>query len=514
MEPGQKNDYSGIGEVFHTRRLPEPCTPAGYAALIDSYELRVPLPNRLAAISTHHRKSEGERWLLLTPRHKPKATLTGHLTFALKYEGVNLAVLNRLFDCVGPAPIEQMVRNIPTGGYVRRIWFLYEWLTGQTLDIPATKARTYVPVIDPDQQYAGKLKNIQRQRVKDNLPGTPRFCPLVFKTRKLDNFIALDLAKKAREFVQALPRDLVTRAAAFLLLKDSKSSFEIEGESPPHQRVYGWGQAIAEAGKNPLDLEELLRLQLLVLPDTRFIQPGLRQQEGFVGEHDRVSNLPLPDHISARPEDLTSLVGGMIEFDRDFAVDLDPVIAAAILAFGFVYTHPLEDGNGRLHRYLIHHVLARRDYTPPGLVFPVSSAILDSIDEYRRVLELYSKPLLKFIEWEPTDDNNVRVLNDTADYYRFFDATPHAEFLYQCTQRTVEEDLPEEAGFLCNFDDFQKKLKQILDLPSQQADLLFKFLHQNSGKLSNRARSREFAALTDEEARKIEALYAAAFATE
>ena len=69
---------------------------------------------------------------------------------------------------------------------------------------------------------------------------------------------ASNLAKKAREFVQALPRDLVTRAAAFLLLKDSRSSFEIEGESPPHQRVYGWGQAIAEAGKNPLDLEELL----------------------------------------------------------------------------------------------------------------------------------------------------------------------------------------------------------------------------------------------------------------
>jgi hypothetical protein len=38
--------------------------------------------------------------------------------------------------------------------------------------------------------------------------------------------------------------------------------------------------------------------------------------------------------------------------------EVDPVVAAAILAFGFVYIHPFEDGNGRIHRYLIHHVLA------------------------------------------------------------------------------------------------------------------------------------------------------------
>ncbi|HIP51694.1 MAG TPA: hypothetical protein EYG94_06355 [Campylobacterales bacterium] len=31
-----------------------------------------------------------------------------------------------------------------------------------------------------------------------------------------------------------------------------------------------------------------------------------------------------------------------------------------MIAFSFVYIHPLEDGNGRIHRYLIHHVLAER----------------------------------------------------------------------------------------------------------------------------------------------------------
>jgi Fic family protein len=99
---------------------------------------------------------------------------------------------------------------------------------------------------------------------------------------------------------------------------------------------------------------------------------------------------------------------------------------AAALAFGFVFTHPFEDGNGRIHRYLIHHVLGRRGFNPPGLVFPVSSAILNDIDRYRRVLEAYSIRVLTVVEWEPTAQGNVRVLNDTGDFYRYFDATPQA----------------------------------------------------------------------------------------
>src|ERR1700728_1543011 len=159
---------------------------------------------------------------------------------------------------------------------------------------------------------------------------------------------------------------------------------------------------------------------------------GFRTEGGFVGVHDRETRMPLPDHISARAEDLPSLIDGMVAFDNAPAQALDPVVAAAVLAFGFVYAHPFEDGNGRLHRYLIHHVLAERGFNPPGMVFPVSTAILDRVDDYRRTLETYSERLLPLIEWRPTDENNVEVLNDTGDFFRFFDAAPHAEFLYQC----------------------------------------------------------------------------------
>jgi hypothetical protein len=222
----------------------------------------------------------------------------------------------------------------------------------------------------------------------------------------------------------------------------------------------------------------------------------------------------LPEHISARAEDLPSLVAGLAAFDGDRAATLDPVVAAAMLAFGFVYAHPFQDGNGRLHRYLVHHVLARRGFNPPGVMFPVSAAILERVDEYRAVLEDYSQRLLPLVRWEPAGAGNVRVLNDTADFYRFFDATPHAEFLYRCVEATISEDLPRETDYLRRHDAFRARVQGIVDMPDNTIDLLGRFLRQNGGRLSQRARLREFALLDDAEVASVEAAFAASFGGE
>lgn len=503
--------FSGNVIVFHERRLPIEAKPVGYAALIDAYGLVVPLPLQLFAIGQRHKIFEQDGWRILTPRHEPPATLEGHLTFALKYEGIDLAVLKRLFQKVGPSAFTELVRAKPTGAYARRVWFLYEWLLSEQLDLPALDRGTYVSVVDPEMQWAVDGANAPRQRVRNNLPGRPAFCPMVFRTKTLEHFASMNLGEKARAIAAAVPADLLARTAAFLLLKDSKASYVIEGENPPQDRIQRWGRAIGEAGRRSLDLEELLRLQRIVIGDARFVRLGLRLEGGFVGEHDRDSRMPLPQHISARHEDLTSLVDGLIAFDRDAAQQIDPVIAAAVLAFGFVYIHPFEDGNGRLHRYLIHDVLAMRGFNPPGVPFPVSSAILDRIDDYRRVLKTYSKRLLPIIQWKPTPSGNVDVLDNTSDFYRFFDATPHAEFLYACVAKTIEEDLPNETDYLRRYDIFRAGIEAMIDMPDQTIDLLFRMLRQNGGQLSQRARQTEFAQLTPDEALKAEQIYAQAF---
>ena len=493
--------------VYREMRLPEPATPVGYAALIDAFDLKVPLPRTLSAIGQRHKFLERDRWRVFSPRHMPNSTLEGHLTFALKHEGLELAVLKSLFAASGPTPVSALVKSRPTGGYARRVWFLFEWLTGTRLDLPNAERGAYVGALDPKRQFAVPGFTSTRHHVRNNLPGTADFCPLVYRTDVIERFVNMSLQAAAQEAVAELPSDLLARTAAFLLLKDSKSSFAIEGENPPQGRIMRWGRAIGQAGQQPIDLEELKRLQRMVIGDERFVRPGLRSEGGFVGVHDRHSLMPIPDHVCARPEDLDGLLEGMIAFDRDFAQQLDPVIAAAVLAFGFVFAHPFEDGNGRLHRYLIHHVLAKRGFNPPGVVFPVSAAILDRISDYRAVLEDYSQRTLPVVDWHPTDRGNVWVSNDTGDFYRFFDATIQTEFLFESVQRTIEQDLPNESTFLRRYDDFQRELKNIVDMPMRLSDLLFRFLDQNGGILSVRRRKKEFAALTDAEVERLQSIY-------
>lgn len=513
MKKYKKNQFSGPVTVFHEKRLPETATPVGYAALIDTYGLRVPWPRRLSAIGAKHKIIEEKEWKIFTPRHAPHPTLEGHLTFALKHEGLDLAALKSLFQFLLAKEFEKLVKDKPTSSYTRRIWFLYEWLLGKKLSIPDADKGSYVPAVNPGQQWAVEGHRSPRHRVKNNLPGTPEFCPLVYRTELLEQFVKMNLPERAKDIVADVPGDLLARTAAFLLLKDSKSSYAIEKERAPHTRIQRWGRAIGEAGRRSLDLQELLRLQEMVIGDSRFVKLGLREEGGFVGQHDRETRMPLPEHISARPEDLSSLINGMLAFDHNSAQKLDPVIAASILAFGFIYVHPFEDGNGRIHRYLIHHVLAERGFNPPGIVFPVSAAILEKIDEYRHVLESYSKRLLPLIEWEPTNQGNIKVTNDTGDFYRFFDATLHAEFLFTCVKKTIEEDLPQETDFLRRYDRFREQLQTLVDMPDKTSDLLFNFLHQNNGKLSKRVRDKEFSELTDDEVMAIEEFYNAAFQT-
>ncbi|PWL19990.1 MAG: cell filamentation protein Fic [Altererythrobacter sp. XM-24bin4] len=499
--------FSGRVSVFHESRLPEPALPVGYAALIDAYGLAVPLPRVLCAIGARHKVYEEGGWRIYTPRHEPKATLEGHLVFALKYEGLDLCVLKRLFQAVVADEMAELVRSKPASAYMRRLWFLYEWLLSDALDLPDAKSGTYHDVVDPKLQWAVKGENSTRHRVRNNLPGTPEFCPLVFRTKALEGFVGAALDERARAVIGRISPSVLARATAFLLLKDSKSSYAIEGEAPPQDRIQRWGKAIGKAGKNPLTLDEFLRLQQIVIGNDRFVKLGLRDEGGFVGTHDRDTRMPLPDHICARHDDLPTLMQGLIDFDHHYANELDPVIAASILAFGFVYIHPFEDGNGRVHRYLIHHALSARGFNPPGIVFPVSAVILERIEEYRRTLEGYSERLLPLVRWEPTEKMNVHVLNETGDYYRYFDATPHAEFLFACVEATIAHNLPEEAAFLERYDRFKNQVEALIEMPASTVDLLFSFLKQNDGKLSKRARDKEFAALSDAETTAFEALY-------
>ena len=501
--------------VFRGKVTPEEGFLVGYGAVILQYNLEVPLPNILSLISLKDRKYQKEEWQVFTPRYKPDDTLLKQLVFALKYEGVNLLVFKKLFRILSIHEISELVQIEPLSQYSRKIWFIYEWLFADILDIPDLNRGNFTDLIDEKIQFAVKGTRSSRHRIINNLPGTPDFCPLIYKTEILEKYIASNLLLQKKNYLNSIHKDVMQRAASFLLLKDSKASFTIEGENPGTNRALRWGKAIGEAGKYSLTKNELLRLQEIIIENKRFTKLGFRTEGGFVGEHDRITGEPIPEHISARWQDLDTLIDGLIESAEYLEKnEFDPVLSATLIAFGFVFIHPFSDGNGRIHRYLIHHILAKMNLFQQGVIFPVSASILDRIDEYRIVLESYSHPVMDLTEWESTPDHNVRVLNETIDFYRYFDATRQTEFLYECVFDTVNRIIPNEVNYILKYDEFKRFIDDKFEMPDKLVATLVRFLEQNSGILSKRALTKEFSILAGAEVIEIENIFKQIFELE
>ncbi len=509
--------FSQTIPVFHGRRSPEEGYIVGYAAIIDKLGLKVPVPYQITIVCNQNKNYETKEWRILPKYYLPDdnsklkeiEALYKHLVFALKYEGINLLVYRKLIQYYTTEQLVDLVSIEPTGQYSRRIWFLIEWMLGKKLEGKADLTRkSYIPVIDEKLQYTITGEKSPRHLVINNLPGTPNFCPLIRKSQKLEQYIQAQLSEKNKLYLKEVRKDILQRASSFLLLKDSRASFTIEGESPKAKRAARWGQAIGQSGTKDLSIAEFIRLQQIVIKNTRFIDMGFRKKGGFVGEHDRTTGEPLPEHISSKWQDIETLIHGLIETNNLLLQnEFDAVLAATILAFGFVFIHPFEDGNGRIHRYLIHHTLAKKQFSQQGIIFPVSASILNHIDDYRIVLEQYSHPLLDFIEWKETKDHNIEVLNDTIDYYRYFDATLQAEFLYDCVIDTIENIIPAEVTYLAQYDEFKRFVDDEFEMPDKMVSLLVRFLDQNNGIFSKRAREKEFGALTEIEINLIEKRY-------
>ena len=495
-------------QTFRESIIPANTRLAGWAALVQGLSLKAPV-RYPSCVSSKHVKGSRRRtelWSLFDKRYWPGDAVEDHLSFALKHETMDLLILKRVFKAVGETLVADLVRRAPTGVTARRLWFFYEMLTEQNLDLPDASGGNAVDALDATAYFTGKPRVSRRHRVRDNLLGTARFCPVIRRTTTLKKFVSHELGRKASEIVGRTRAHLVARAASFMLLADSRASFEIEGERPPRSRLERWGRAVLQAGKNTLTLEEIIRLHGILIEDTRFVHAGLRPDGVFLGERDPQGD-PMPEFIGARPSDLKALINGMLGAnDRMRESHLDPVLQAAATAFGFVYVHPFQDGNGRLHRCLIHHVLAERKFTPAGMVFPVSSVMLDQIDRYRETLRTHSGPLMNLMEWRPTQERNVEVLNDTADLYRYFDCTGAAEFLYECVERTVERDLPQEIDYLRRHDEAVRRIMGIIEMPDRLAESLVVFIRQNEGRLGKKRREAEFSKLTDKELSAVEAI--------
>ncbi len=485
---------------FVTRKI-------GLTWVIEELELRVPSPAVRSTVAAGARKTrvEGNAVYEQYPKTYAAEGLFENLKFAMRYEPVELGIYRAAFEKIEPETVAEWVRGEQTGIYARRIWYLYELLTGKTLDVPDVPPTGYADLLNPKLHFTGKPVQIRRHRINNNLLGNRDYCPLIRRTDAIESFIAEGLDEEAKKIVEETDPIILARAVSYLYTRETKSSFAIEGETPGKSRSERFISALANAADfDTTDKTNFIELQNKIV-DPRFAAKDWRDVQNFVGQ-------TMPDYseqvhfVCPMPEDVPDLIDGWMRFvERAQTSEIDAVVVAATVAFGFVFIHPFEDGNGRLHRFLIHHELARSGFAPQNLIFPVSAVMLRERADYDRILESFSKPTLEFIEYDLNERGEMIVENETAHLYRYWDATAFVEFLYACVGETIRRDLRDELGFLNVFDRAMKAVAEIVDMPDRHASLLVRVILQNRGELSKKKRASEFSELTDNEISSIEA---------
>lgn len=445
----------------------------------------------------------------------PGETPWDHLEFALKYDGLHLGLLDQLFQIMHQAELIAYIQSKPTGIFCRSLWFLYEFLRQEMLPIPDAPKCNYVPILDPERYYAAESgARLSRYRIVNNFLGPREFCPLVRRTPKLAEMERANHPQQCRDLFQVYSPDLLQRALGYLFKKETKSSFAIEKEIPSTQRSDRFIQLLHLAEHDDFCTKsKLLELQNRIV-DARFADADYRRSQNYVGQTIQFHS-ELIHYVCPKPEDLTLLMQGLVESNlRMGNGSVPPVIHAAILAYGFVFLHPFEDGNGRIHRFLIHNILARRGYTPESMIFPVSATMLKHSKAYDTSLEVFSKKVLDQVDYELLGDGRMVVKNETANLYRFMDLTPQAEGLSEFIRLTIQEELTSELEFLRHYDAARRQMEDVVDLPNRQLDLFMNLCLHGNGKLSATKRASHFGMLTEAEILGLEQAVRAGFEME
>ena len=482
---------------------------AGYELLIAQYELDV-IPNwhRSYVANSSSRRintAAGATEEIYPSKYWPGDSLGDHLEFALKYDGTNLAILASLFQVMPPEDLQEYVESKPISKYARRLWFLYEFLTGQRLSLNDLTKGNYVDLLDSDRYYTiTPVRQIRRQRINDNLLGDNRFCPTIRRTDTLRNFQSANLDEKCRNVVSKYSPKLMKRALGYLYTKETKSSFEIEHINPSSTRTERFVAMLQLAEKKDFcEKSQLIELQNFIV-DRRFQENDYRKVQNYVGESIAWQQEKI-HFVCPKPEDIEPLMTGLIAaHSRMEQNDFPPVLHAAVIAYGFVFLHPFEDGNGRIHRFLFHNILARRGFTAKGMMFPISASILKTPDKYDASLEAFSRFLMPLVEYTLDEHGFMTVLNETGKWYAYIDMTPQVEKLFDFIEYTIDTELVNELSFLAEYDEAKKAIQKIVDMPDRQIDLFIRLCFQNNGRLSARKRNKHFDFLSGEEVARIE----------
>lgn len=476
---------------------------AGYTYLVQELGISLP-PLGMELAKGGKSKDETHSYGSVKIKILAKSKRTGlgifeNIETAINYQGVRLAYLVPIFEKIDLQGLSLFIKKRPKSVVRRCIWYLYEWLMSEELEIENSLSN-YAMLLDNKYYFTASngIRN-SRTRIVNNLLGNKKFCPMVRKTPKIlskadKNIMEIAQTQLNRVHSSINPEQL-GRSIEYLYTKETKSSSAIENETLSADKMRRFYRVLKTSGAINLGKRRLIDIQNEIVRSAKK-DDDYRVEEIYVGETRLTWQDGLEENIhfiGPKYNQVPSMMEGLLKMHQDIMVEgsLSPLIHASIISFGFVYIHPFSDGNGRIHRYLIHDILKSRTSTEQDFIIPVSATILQRSREYDDILEKVSKPIMALIKYDIDEkDHSIAIKNDIHYMYRYPDLTEHVEFLFEMMETSILEDLIQEVLYIIKYDAVKQVIEERFDIPNKELNLFIQLALQNNGKISNKKRKR------------------------
>ncbi|MBU6958538.1 Fic family protein [Pseudomonas sp. CVAP len=461
----------------------------GYAYLRSTLKLKSFAPKRTAMIKPVTRITLIGDCLAVPQSVAPaQGSMLEHLLFALKHEGINLCILSQALEAIPAEHLLHELEKAPNGVFIRKACFLWESFTGRQLDYSSPVRGSVVALFDPEIYITGPAVRNSRWRVDFNGLGSLHYCATVEYTPELESLLSLDILGRAKSFMATLPTEMMDRAINWAYLHETRDSFAIEREEPSDEKSRRFVQLLRQAHDGrELSEEYLVELQNSTVSNPFDKAALFRHEQNHL--HNGLRGAAGVSYIPPEPDLCRELMGELMTFANQSSRKVDPLVAAAVTAFGFVFLHPFMDGNGRLSRFLIHQTLCHSGALENGLLLPVSVAMKHEESSYLAALKDFSQPARDFwnVTWLDADQMAFEFIGHPS-IYRFWDATRCIEFTLQMARRALEVELREETEFLERYDRIVKAVNQRYDVRGSDLSKLVMMCLDNEGKVSKHRR--------------------------
>ncbi|WP_428034119.1 Fic family protein [Amphritea sp.] len=484
---------------------------AGYAYLLDADPIKALALDVSCQVMPINRKQRLENMLAIPASLIPEDTILAHILFALKHEGVNLQILAQALTLVDELTIRETFDASPTGKYIRIACFLWEHFNRQPICRTASLDRgNYVPLFDPQQYITTQGYKDKRWRVQFNGLGSLQYCITVQRSTRLTAALNKQVLEKTEAFTASLDPDMLSRALSWAYLSETRDSFAIEKEQPDSGRMQRFTNLLRQAhNQRAIDEDYLIELQNATLNNPFERAASFRQQQNYLSNGPGALGVT---YIPPQPELCGELMECWITLVNDMPDDVDPLVLGAVVAFGFVYLHPFMDGNGRLSRFMFHHVLCQKGSLSNGLILPVSAVLHDKERDYLNVLNAYSAKVREMWDITYIDRDNLHLIfKGDASIYRYWDATACAELMADASEEAIEQYMKREVAYLSRYDALKKRINLLFDINDKDLSRLVMLCLDQKGRLSKKRRDQYRYILPDEVFDTLEREYDALF---